>query len=96
MGSRNPDRVPLAYRRRRCETVGDMLVQIWDVTSRCRTCRLELRVDLRVIAAVRGPEFVLWNRTSRCRRTSCRGVVDFLAKAPGMGWHEPLESPTSS
>jgi hypothetical protein len=70
-----------------------MIPQRWDVISRCRTCSLERRVDLRVITAVRGSGFVLWNRMSRCRRTSCHGVVDFLAKAPGMGWHEPLDAP---
>ena len=59
---------------------------------RCRTCRPELRVDLKVIAIVREPGFVLWNRTSRCRRTTCRGVVVFLARAPGMSWHEPVEA----
>lgn len=65
MGSRNPDRVPLAYRRARCETVQQMLDQRWEVTSRCRTCSMELRVDLRAIACVRGAGFSLWNRNSR-------------------------------
>jgi hypothetical protein len=37
MGSRNPDRVPLAYRRRKCETVQQMIEQGWEVSSRCRT-----------------------------------------------------------
>ena len=92
MGSRNPDRVPLYYRRARCETAAQMIAQRWEVISHCRTCRLELRVDLKVIANVRGPDFVLWNRTSRCRKTTCRGVVDFMARAPGMGWHEPLKT----
>jgi hypothetical protein len=92
MGSRNPDRVPLAYRRRKCETVQQMIEQRWEVSSRCQVCRMELRVDLGAIACVRGPSFSLWNRKSRCKGLHCRGVVTFLAKAPGMGWHEPLET----
>jgi hypothetical protein len=50
------------------------------------------RVDLRVIAIVRGPKFSLWNQHSRCRRVGCHGAVRFQAKAPGMAWHEPLEA----
>lgn len=90
MGARNPDRIPLAARRSGCESVGQMLGARWEVTSRCRTCALELRVDLRAIAAVRGPGFSLWNRTSRCKKVGCRGVVAFHAKAPGMAFFERL------
>lgn len=93
MGSRNPDRVPLSYRRRKCETVVDMIEQGWDVISTCRTCGLVMGVDLRTIAQVRGPAFSLWNRKSRCRRVGCGGVVEFQAKAPGMGYHERLDAP---
>lgn len=92
MGSRNPDRVPLAYRRRKCETVSDMVAQAWEVLARCEKCDLLTRVDLRVVAKVRGSGFSLWNQRSRCRRVGCTGVVAFLAKAPGMNWHEPLQA----
>lgn len=95
MGSRNPDRVPLAYRRRRCETVTQMIAQRWDVLSCCERCRLQMVVDLQMIARVRGPAFSLWNRRSHCRRVGCGGVVSFMAKAPGMAWHEPLDAPWS-
>lgn len=93
MGSRNPDRVPLANRRSKCETVQQMQDQAWDLLSKCDTCGLLMRVDLATIIKVRGPEFSLWNRTSRCRRVGCGGRVEFLAKAPRMGWHEPLRAP---
>jgi hypothetical protein len=93
MGSRNPDRVPLSYRRRKCETVEEMIGQGWDVLAKCATCDLLMRVDLRLIARVRGRKFSLWNQRSRCRRVGCNGVVSFQARAPGMGWHEPLDAP---
>ena len=93
MGSRNPDRVPLSYRRRKCETVADMMAQGWDVISNCRKCGLMMTVDLRMIARVRGARFSLWNRKTRCRRVGCGGVVEFQAKAPGMNWYENLDAP---
>jgi hypothetical protein len=37
----------LGYRRRKCETVQQMIDQRWEVSSRCQVCRMELRVDLR-------------------------------------------------
>lgn len=90
MGSRNPDRVALSVRRGRCETVEQMIAQRWDVIAKCRTCGLTTHVDLKVIAIVRGPAFSLWNRTSRCRRVGCLGVVDFQGKAPGMAYHQQV------
>jgi hypothetical protein len=67
MGSRNPDRVPLAYRRRKCETVQQMIEQGWEVLAKCGKCELLTRMDLRVVAKVKGPSFSLWNQRSRCR-----------------------------
>jgi hypothetical protein len=92
MGSRNRDRIPLAYRRSKCETVADMRQQGWDVLSRCDACGLIMRVDLALIERVSGPETSLWNHRARCRRVGCTGHVDFLARAPGMGWHDVLRA----
>jgi len=93
MGSRNPDRVPVSYRRRKCETVGDMIQQGWDVHSRCMTCGTLFRVNLRIIARLKGPDFSIWNRKDRCRRLGCSGHVEFHGRAPDMSWHEVLNSP---
>ena len=92
MGHRNPDRVPISHRRARCETVGDMLREGWDIISKCRTCGLMMAVDLRLVAKVKGAKTGLWNRTQRCKRIGCTGVVDFMAKAPGMAFHETLSA----
>ncbi len=88
----NPDRVPLSIRRRKCETVRAMRDQHWDVLAKCDACGLVMRVDLKLIMRVRGPDVSLWNRRSRCRRVGCSGWMDFQARAPGMGWHEPLRA----
>jgi hypothetical protein len=90
MGHRNPDRIPLSWRRTRCETVAEMAAARWDVLSKCRVCGLQMRVQLRVIATVSGPNTSLWNRRAPCRRLLCSGQVEFWAKAPGMASHEPL------
>lgn len=91
MGQTNPDRVPLLARRRRCETVADMIRERWDVISVCDRCGLMMTVSLKVIAAVRGRDLSLWNQHARCRRIGCSGWVDFRAKAPGMVMHEDLK-----
>jgi hypothetical protein len=67
-----------------------MLRERWDVISKCRTCGLMMRTDLRVIARLSGPSVTLWNRKARCRRLLCNGVVTFWAKAPGMDGHQEL------
>ena len=88
----NPDRVPLSVRRRKCETVRAMRDEHWDVLAKCDACGLVMRVDLKLIMRVRGPDVSLWNRRSRCRRVGCSGWMDFQARAPGMGWHEMLRA----
>jgi hypothetical protein len=93
MGHRNPDRVPIAFRRTRCATVGQMLEQRWEVISRCEACGLVMAVDLALIIRVSGRDVVLWDRKARCRRVGCGGFVAFHAKAPGMSVYEPLTSP---
>jgi hypothetical protein len=93
MGSRNPDRVPIAYRRRRCESVGDMIRQGWDVHSKCQGCQHLFRVNLKMIARVKGADFSLWNRRERCKRLGCTGFMVFQGKTPDMSWHEPLDAP---
>ncbi len=74
MGHRNPDRVPLAYRRQRCETVERMRRDGWDVISRCEKCALIMRVDLGLVIRVSGPSVSLWNRKARCRRLGLHGL----------------------
>lgn len=92
MGSRHPDRVSAAVWRQSCETLGDMYRKRWALAVVCRTCRLELRADLVSMVLRLKPDFSPWNRTSRCRRIGCRGVVDFRFRAPGMSYFMPLTS----
>ncbi|MFC3070489.1 hypothetical protein [Phenylobacterium soli] len=90
MGAPNPDRVSLRARYGQGRTVAEMARAGWEVISCCERCGLMMRVDLKLIAFVRGPNVSLWNRKARCRRLLCHGVVTFHAKAPGMPGHEPL------
>lgn len=73
-----------------------MIAQGWDVQAWCMTCRIQLRVDLRVVAAFRGREFSLWNQSTPCRSAHCRGVAYFFARAPGMAAHEQLQTPPTT
>jgi hypothetical protein len=93
MSHRNPDRVSIIERRSKCETVGQMIVQRWDVITKCLACGLVMQTDLAFIARSVSRDLSIWNRRPRCRRLGCTGRVQFQAKAPGMGWHEALETP---
>lgn len=70
-----------------------MEAQGWDLISRCDQCHLMMRVNLRVVARVKGADFSLWNQKARCRRIGCQGWTSFQARAPGMHFHAPLEAP---
>ncbi len=93
MSTVKPSRIPIAMRRRGCETVEQMHHAGWDVIACCDACMLIMRVSLPTIIKVRGPTFSLWNRKARCRRFSCVGFVEFRGRAPGMECHDPLTAP---
>lgn len=93
MGARNLDRIPLHQRRHHAESVAQMAEQHWQVQAWCSDCRVKLKVDLRLVARVRGPGFSLWDKRGRCRAVGCTGAVDFYAQAPGRPGFSPLVSP---
>lgn len=93
MGTKRPDQIAADHWRGSAETVGEMLSRGWDLIAVCRHCTLQMVVDLRVVALVKGAGFSLWNRHGRCRRLGCPGVVDFRFRAPGMTQHRPLSAP---
>lgn len=94
MGSRNPDRISLAARRREGETVGQMHANGWRLQAFCPKCRVTLNLKLEPMIATAGPLFSLWDRPMICRNAACRdGRAILQAKAPGMAYFEPLRSP---
>jgi hypothetical protein len=93
LGSRNPDRIRITMRRRKCETVAQMHAAGWDVISKCQACGLIMRVNLKLNAKVSGPSTSLWNRKERCRRLGCTGFVEFQVRASDVGWLETLSAP---
>lgn len=93
MGARNPDRIPIAARRRQCETLEQMRLAGWDILAACGKCGLIMRVDLAILIRLRGRDLSLWNRRARCRRVGCLGFVEFQGRAPGMSMHEALSTP---
>lgn len=96
MGTKRPDQISAGQWRRACETVGQMHERGWDLTARCNACDLVMMVDWRVLIAMKGPGFSLWNRRTRCRRLvfngRCRGFVEFQFRAPGMTDAKPLRA----
>lgn len=73
MGRRNLDRYSDADWREAGMTVGAIIANRWLVYSECDLCRLRIEADLKRIAEKRGMNFVLWGRSTRCRRTGCPG-----------------------
>ncbi|MBX3482565.1 hypothetical protein [Phenylobacterium sp.] len=88
MGTKHPDQIGIGHWRQTCETVGKMYEKGWDLHGRCNACDLLMLVDFRVLIAMRGPDFIPWNRKTRCRRIvfagRCKGFVEFEFRAPGM------------
>ena len=82
MSFKKIERWPSTELRRAWPTVGAMIEADWDVLAVCITCHLATRVDLKVIRAVKGPNFVTWNMTAACKRVDCSGVVHFKGKHP--------------
>jgi hypothetical protein len=93
MGARNPDRIPIDEWRSGFETVAQMQKGGWKVISKCRTCGLTMAVDLDLIAWRSGANTSLWNRTARCRRLRCEGVVEFQAHIPRVPGYQALSAP---
>jgi len=56
------------------------------ITARafCDRCGQWAEVDLERIAAAKGPEFDLWNRSTRCRAEGCTGRVRFQHSGRGV------------
>lgn len=97
MGTKHPDQIAPSEWRRSADSIGAMYAKHWELTARCRACDLVLLVDLRIMIAMKRPDFVLWNRHTPCRRVvyagRCRGFVDFEFKAPGMTQPKQLSAP---
>ena len=90
MSFKKIERWPAEELRRAWPTVQRMMADDWDVLAVCTTCQLTTRVDLKVIRALKGPDFVLWNTTAACKRVGCAGVVHFIGKHPKMICHKVL------
>ena len=83
MGRKNLDRYTDAEWRQAGGTVGAIIANRWLVYSECDLCRLRIEADLKRIAEKRGMNFVLWGRTTRCRRMGCPGSVSFWCRPHG-------------
>lgn len=83
MGRKNLDRYSDADWRQAGRTVGAIIANRWLVYSECDLCRLRIEADLKRIAEKRGMNFVLWGRTTRCRRMGCPGNVSFWCRPHG-------------
>ena len=80
MGSRNADRLHPGEWRTVGGTVRKIRERGWIITARCELCGVHLRVDLRVIEANLGPDFILWGKRPLCKVVRCRGRMWFVCE----------------
>lgn len=66
----------------RAGTAGDLVKQGWPVVARCTYCNLEMDVRLDVLVRAKGPDYVLWGKSARCRRRHCQGRMLFWTYPP--------------
>lgn len=73
-----------------------MRAQGWTLRSTCSRCKTQLHVDLRLIALAKGPDYVLWGRSTRCKvwtwgdDEQCSGRITFEARSVRGGSWRPL------
>lgn len=67
------------------ETVGLLIEHGVRVRVTCTVCRTNWReVDLEKVARVKGRDFSLWNKRTRCRLTpGCEGLNEFMHDSRG-------------
>lgn len=71
-------------------SVGDLRRLEWRVESQCMACELRMVVDLDRVIAAKGATFVLWGRSTPCRRIGCHGSTWFYTRPPRAGNLVPM------
>jgi hypothetical protein len=92
MGTKNPERIPVAAWRVKYPTVAELARDRVDVISSCPSCGLNMAVDLALVARISGASTSFWNRKAPCRRIGCSGHVEFRAKFRGTHIYQALSA----
>lgn len=72
--------------------VGEMIAMGLSIKAVCDQCKCEKAVDLKSLAAIKGPRYSLFNRRCRCKLLpGCEGWNRFLHNRSGiwLGFHDP-------
>lgn len=93
MTTRGPDTFSASELHAACPTVGAMEKRNWDVISECLKCGLRLQVNLKVVIAIKGPGFSLFDRRTRCKKLGCGGTAIFAIKVPRGSFHQRIDNP---
>ena len=92
MGQRKHDRWRAEEWRAAAPHIGAMLQFNWSIIATCGKCGLNTHVDLKVMVALKGERFDLWNRTAHCKRVGCTGKTYFQFKPPELARFQPLSA----
>jgi len=82
-----------------CLTLGEMHQARWNVHASCRRCSLRIRVSLKLLIRVHGPDACWWGRKAPCPRVtdgrSCPGELVYSAQAiNGGSWVSMQQQPS--
>lgn len=95
MGFRKYENRPLSYHLATPLSIGEMRRRGWVVMARCRTCELDIRIDLDLMIRLNGHDLMIFGKTCRCRRLGCGGRMMFMGTPPSAqhGVFYPLKAP---
>lgn len=68
-------------------TAAEMRAEGWTLRGTCSLCRTQTHVDLGLIIVAKGPDYVLWGRSTRCKVWTwddderCKGRIAFEARS---------------
>lgn len=87
MGARNPDTVRAPPMPAMAVTAAEMRAEGWTLRATCGRCRVQTHVDLNLIIIAKGPDYVMWGRTTQCKVWTwgdderCSGRMTFEARS---------------
>lgn len=98
MSTKRPDVLVLPPSPQVCLTLGEMHQARWTIHASCRRCGLRLRVNLKLLIRVHGPDAMWWGHTPPCpairSEIPCDGQLIYSAQSiNGGSWVSMKDKP---
>lgn len=97
MGTKKPDVICKPPDPMTCLTLGEMHQARWRVHASCAKCSLRLRVSLKLLIRVHGPDAAWWGHKAPCPRVrdgwNCDGQLTYSAQSINGGTWVSMRDP---